>query len=184
MWRISSRRVLYLLFVAISLASLSGLGFYLPWTKDGTRLVSSPENKLQGDYHKPRPPPALKETTHPGRTHVYGFTILDQLYLWNGTLYIVTTNTSAFPERRVMIALPVDLGQGLSDEPTDEVSFFDRQRIPIERDDAGTAISHTRRSSGHFGRHCSSLRWPDNDTVRLFAIYARKLLNHSFHHEA
>ena len=60
------------------------------------------------------------ETTIPGSEPVTGFTLLDRLYLKNGTFFIVTTNISAFPPRWNMIAPGKDLSSG-NMEPTDKV---------------------------------------------------------------
>lgn len=59
------------------------------------------------------------ETTIPGNAVAHGFTVLDNVYLREGTFFIVTKNESAFPERRFIISRPVALGRG--DEPTDKV---------------------------------------------------------------
>ncbi|RDB18385.1 EGF domain-specific O-linked N-acetylglucosamine transferase [Hypsizygus marmoreus] len=65
-----------------------------------------------------------KETTIPGITSVPGFTLLDRLYLRNGTFYVVTSDISSFPPRRNMITRPVDIGRGQNMEPTDEELRF------------------------------------------------------------
>jgi hypothetical protein len=62
------------------------------------------------------------ETSIPGSELVIGFTLLDRLYLRNGTFFIVTANLSAFPPRSNMIAPAMDLGSGnASTQPTDKV---------------------------------------------------------------
>jgi hypothetical protein len=60
------------------------------------------------------------ETSIPGSELVIGFTLLDRLYLRNGTFFIVTTNLSAFPPRSNMIAPAMDLSSG-DTRPTDKV---------------------------------------------------------------
>lgn len=120
MWQ-SRRRVQQLLFVATGVACLLGLVLYSPWISGGARSSLSFQYRLQGVLDEPRLLSVTKETTHPGQTQVFGFTILDQLYLCNGTLYIVTTNTTKFPDRRAMISRAIPPDSGLSEEPTDVV---------------------------------------------------------------
>ena len=56
------------------------------------------------------------ETTLPGRKAVHGFTLLDRLYLRNGTFYIVTSNRSAFPPTREMTSPFLNMGTGHNTE--------------------------------------------------------------------
>ncbi|TFK32748.1 hypothetical protein BDQ12DRAFT_771399 [Crucibulum laeve] len=69
------------------------------------------------------------ETTIPSGAHVHGFTILDRVYLRNGTFYILTSDASRFPPRRNLISRPWKKVMGLNLDPTDE----DMQFIDIER---------------------------------------------------
>ncbi|KAG6811188.1 hypothetical protein H0H92_008628 [Tricholoma furcatifolium] len=61
----------------------------------------------------------LIETTIPGDQLVYGYSLLDRLYLRKGTLYIVTSTPSAFPERKHILSRPLDIGPGRDLDPTD-----------------------------------------------------------------
>jgi hypothetical protein len=61
------------------------------------------------------------ETRILGSELVPGFSLLDRLYLRNGTFFIVTANRSTFPPKRNIIAPGVDIGVGHSSEPTDKV---------------------------------------------------------------
>jgi protein O-GlcNAc transferase len=63
------------------------------------------------------------ETSIPGSELITGFTLLDRLYLRNGTFFIVAANLSAFPSRWNMIAPGVDLSSG-NTEPTDKVQIY------------------------------------------------------------
>ncbi|KAG5643030.1 hypothetical protein DXG03_001642 [Asterophora parasitica] len=64
------------------------------------------------------------ETTIPGGEVVYGFSLLDRLYLRKGTFYVVTSDTSTFPSRKHMIARPLDIGSGRDVDPTDKELQF------------------------------------------------------------
>jgi len=73
------------------------------------------------------PPPSTStqvETSVPGSEVVTGFTLLDRLYLRNGTFFIVTANQSVFPPKRNMIAPGMDMGAGHDTEPTDKVLSY------------------------------------------------------------
>ena len=74
----------------------------------------------------PQRPPCVSastqvETTVPGSELVTGFALLDRLYLRNGTLFVATSNRSAFPPRSNMISPGIDIGAGYDMEPTDKV---------------------------------------------------------------
>lgn len=62
-------------------------------------------------------------TTIPPGASSHGFTVLDNLYLRNGTFYIVTSKPSSFPSREHIISRPVELGPGADLQPTDQVSL-------------------------------------------------------------
>lgn len=68
-------------------------------------------------------------TTNPAGIH--GFTILDHLYLRNGTFYVVTPNAAGFPPRRNLLSRPLDLGKDYDLEPTDQVClwFFYKEEV-------------------------------------------------------
>ncbi|KAG8989728.1 hypothetical protein FRB94_014073 [Tulasnella sp. JGI-2019a] len=55
--------------------------------------------------------------------HTWGFTVFDNLYAWNGTIYIVTSNATAFPELREMTSTGYAVFNGKEEvakrEPTD-----------------------------------------------------------------
>ncbi|KAF8157138.1 hypothetical protein B0H34DRAFT_657522 [Crassisporium funariophilum] len=62
----------------------------------------------------------MQETTLPGGAPSSGFTIFDRLYVWNGTIYIVTSDPSAFPPAKLIISQPKDVGGGRNLDPTDK----------------------------------------------------------------
>ncbi|KAJ3996667.1 hypothetical protein F5050DRAFT_1757906 [Lentinula boryana] len=51
-----------------------------------------------------------KSTTIPRGAHAYGFTIFDNLYLRNGTLFAVSSDLSKFPPRETILSAPLELG--------------------------------------------------------------------------
>ncbi|KAG6835840.1 hypothetical protein H0H93_014055 [Arthromyces matolae] len=60
------------------------------------------------------------ETTIPTDQFVYGFGIFDRIYLRKGTFYIVTSDPSRFPQRKSIIARPLDSGPDVDRDPTDK----------------------------------------------------------------
>lgn len=62
-------------------------------------------------------------TTVPRHLHVHGFSLLDNVYLRNGTFFILTSKRSSFPPTRNLISVPLESGQD-DLEPTDDVSGF------------------------------------------------------------
>ena len=65
---------------------------------------------------------AIMETTLPGGAPAPGFTIFDRLYVWNGTIYAVTSNPRAFPRLRYILSQPKDHNAENDLEPTSRVS--------------------------------------------------------------
>ncbi|KAF8193270.1 hypothetical protein K438DRAFT_1829391 [Mycena galopus ATCC 62051] len=65
-----------------------------------------------------------EETTIPNGAHVHGFTVLDNIYLRNGTFYVVTDDRASFPPRDRLLSLPVQLVKDANTEPTDEQLQF------------------------------------------------------------
>ncbi|KAJ7041560.1 hypothetical protein C8F04DRAFT_1079244 [Mycena alexandri] len=81
----------------------------------------------------------LKHTTIPSGAHVHGFTVLDNIYLRNGTFYVVTMDRSTFPPRNRMLSRPIKLGSK-DMEPTDEhLQFISPEEVT---DFLGTSITH------------------------------------------
>ena len=65
---------------------------------------------------------AITETTLPGGSPAPGFTIFNRLYVWNGTIYAVTSNPRDFPQLRYILSKPKDQKGGSNLEPTSRVS--------------------------------------------------------------
>ncbi|KIM38055.1 hypothetical protein M413DRAFT_448087 [Hebeloma cylindrosporum] len=61
---------------------------------------------------------AITETTLPGGAPAPGFTIFDRLYIWNGTMFAVTSNPRAFPQIRYILSQPKEQREGNNLEPT------------------------------------------------------------------
>ncbi|KAF7349429.1 hypothetical protein MSAN_01732800 [Mycena sanguinolenta] len=67
-----------------------------------------------------------EETVIPSGAHVHGFTVLDNIYLRDGTFYVVTDDPS-FPPRNRLLSRPVEMkggGGGEDPTPTDEQLQF------------------------------------------------------------
>lgn len=67
---------------------------------------------------------AITETTLPGGAPAPGFTIFDRLYVWNGTIYAVTSDPRAFPQLRYILSQPKHRKEGNNLEPTSRVSSW------------------------------------------------------------
>ncbi|KAJ7051349.1 hypothetical protein C8F01DRAFT_999416 [Mycena amicta] len=70
--------------------------------------------------------PLHPQTTIPNNAQVHGFTVIDNLYLRNGTFYMVAPNASSvFPPRRQLLSLPVDLSVANTDPTDRELQFLE-----------------------------------------------------------
>ncbi|KAF8345461.1 hypothetical protein F5887DRAFT_1102569, partial [Amanita rubescens] len=69
---------------------------------------------------------AMAETTspEPDPFRARGFTVLDRLYMKNGTFFVVTSDSARFPPREYIISRPVDVGVGNDIAPTDKELQF------------------------------------------------------------
>lgn len=82
----------------------------------------APDTDKDKDTDAASQPSAIETlTTIPDGAHVEGFTILDQLYLRNGTFYLVTSDVSKFPPVRNMLSQPLEMAEGFDPEPTGQV---------------------------------------------------------------
>ncbi|KAJ6484476.1 hypothetical protein C8R47DRAFT_555808 [Mycena vitilis] len=68
----------------------------------------------------------IRHTTIPSGAHVHGFTVFDNLYLRNGTLYVVASDAErvALPLRERLLSRPVERVGGVGVEATDEQLRF------------------------------------------------------------
>ncbi|KAJ7199384.1 hypothetical protein GGX14DRAFT_373172 [Mycena pura] len=103
-------------------SSLFGYHYHCTWLQSRADSISPPPPK-------PTLTPApwadgWTLTTIPIGTHVPGFTLLDHLYLRNGTFYIVTSDRASFPPREDLLSRPVETvsGDWVDTGPTDEAS--------------------------------------------------------------
>ncbi|KAG7086793.1 hypothetical protein E1B28_002721 [Marasmius oreades] len=109
------RCLLLLLLVAFfALVSHFWLGSY---TNIGlTGVFQGEPASLQDDVdHQGR----LKQTTIPSDAHTHGFTVFEELYLRDGTLYIMTDNPDSFPPLSHILSQPGRRAAGVSLTPTD-----------------------------------------------------------------
>ncbi|KAF8970076.1 hypothetical protein BDZ97DRAFT_1652817 [Flammula alnicola] len=58
------------------------------------------------------------EATLPGGALAAGFTIFDRLYVWNRTIYAVTSNPKSFPLLKYILAHPQNVGRNRNLDPT------------------------------------------------------------------
>ncbi|KAJ6476926.1 hypothetical protein C8R45DRAFT_1008269 [Mycena sanguinolenta] len=68
-----------------------------------------------------------EETVIPSGAHVHGFTVLDNIYLRDGTFYVVTDDPASFPPRDRLLSRPVEMkggGGGEDPKPTDDQLQF------------------------------------------------------------
>ncbi|KAJ6570957.1 hypothetical protein DFH09DRAFT_916709 [Mycena vulgaris] len=113
----SSRRTRFVLKLAIlglvSLTAVILVGWYKQWHRITPVRPSKPS---------PQPPPSAfrwTPTTIPSGAHVHGFTVLDNIYLRNGTFYVVSTDPASLPSRERMLSRPVQGMDGVDTTPGD-----------------------------------------------------------------
>ncbi|KAF5383177.1 hypothetical protein D9615_004897 [Tricholomella constricta] len=98
-----------------------------PAAKTTTTTTAPPDingGSASNEETEEKPPAIGRFTTIPDGSHVEGFTLVDNLYLRNGTFYVVTSDVSKFPPVRNMISLPLKLELDVNLEPTDEQLQF------------------------------------------------------------
>ncbi|KAG6853187.1 hypothetical protein C0991_006218 [Blastosporella zonata] len=84
--------------------------------------TESPPSTPAGSSDKP---PAIGPfTLVPEGAHSPGFTLLDNLYLWKGTFYVITSDVSKFPPLANMISVPRPLAENVDLTPTDQEMQF------------------------------------------------------------
>ncbi|KAG5643037.1 hypothetical protein DXG03_001649 [Asterophora parasitica] len=92
--------------------------------QDATRLNNDSEKPASGVGEKPAAAARGHLTTIPEGAHIEGFTLLDNLYLRNGTFYVVTSDVSTFPPLRNMLSRPSKIESGVDLDPTDKEMQF------------------------------------------------------------
>ncbi|KAE9403549.1 hypothetical protein BT96DRAFT_990210 [Gymnopus androsaceus JB14] len=102
---------------------------------------------------------SYKSTTIPDGAHANGFTIFDNLYLRNGTLFVVTANVEAFPAKEAILSAPLDMAAGRENLPTNEhMQFIDPREAkgllgsqpPLYIDDLTVIVYDTDQFVGHY----------------------------------
>ncbi|KAJ7430813.1 hypothetical protein B0H11DRAFT_2133920 [Mycena galericulata] len=130
-----ARHIIKLAIVAVIglIASMMVIGYYNDYTRLQWRVdsMSTPPPKNPRPPQDPIPEPLLWSnwwtlTTIPKSAHVQGFTLLDNIYLRNGTFYVVTHDRALFPPRENLLSRPVDVESEdeVNTEPTDEQLRF------------------------------------------------------------
>jgi len=84
---------------------------------------------IPSTFLSPSTPTVSTETTQPG-SNTHGFNLFDNLYLRNGTFYIVTSTPSSFMPRNHIVSRPIPRGEGVDIQATDQVRIFLRHLIP------------------------------------------------------
>ncbi|KAJ6614757.1 hypothetical protein B0H10DRAFT_2043945 [Mycena sp. CBHHK59/15] len=86
----------------------------------GLRALPYPEPLSGQEINGLGPHHPVLHTTIPGNAHVNGFTVLDNIYLRNGTFYVVTPDPASLPPRNRLLSRPIPRGPGVEIEATDE----------------------------------------------------------------
>ncbi|KAF5392389.1 hypothetical protein D9757_001565 [Collybiopsis confluens] len=96
-------------------------------------------------------------TKIPGGAHSYGFTILDNIYLRNGTFFIVTPDASGFPQRQALLSAPFDLGESDLTANSSHLQFIDPQMAmeklgtsPVRIDDFTVVLYDPKQFMTHY----------------------------------
>lgn len=78
---------------------------------------------IQSTFLSPSTLTVSTETTQPG-SNTHGFNLFDNLYLRNGTFYIVTSTPSSFMPRNHIVSRPTRRGEGIDIQATDQELQF------------------------------------------------------------
>ncbi|KAE9403554.1 hypothetical protein BT96DRAFT_878635 [Gymnopus androsaceus JB14] len=109
-------------------------------------------------YDLPHDHSQIPSTRIPGGAHSYGYSIFDNLYLRNGTFYVVTADRSRFPSLDALLAVPLDRGVGFDLTANDShLAFIDPSRAveilgdsPIRLDELTVVIYDSRQFITHY----------------------------------
>lgn len=127
-----SRRQLTLLVVAVAAvllmlsttpqakerASSLSAASYTPWSWSSSKSSSFPPSDA---LTTTGPDAHITETVLPLDMHASGFTMYERLYVWNGTIYVVTKDKSKHPDLLHVLSKGKDKGTGENIDPTDKV---------------------------------------------------------------
>jgi hypothetical protein len=87
------------------------------------RCTHTTPQSITSTFLSPSTPTVGTETTQPG-SNTHGFNLFDNLYLRNGTFYIVTSIPSSFMPRNHIVSRPIPRGEGVDIQATDQVCIF------------------------------------------------------------
>ncbi|KAK1225030.1 hypothetical protein PQX77_012029 [Marasmius sp. AFHP31] len=117
----------------------------------------------------------LNPTTIPGGAATHGFTVFDELYLRDGTLYVVTKDRKSFPRLPEILAKPLKMEPGVSLVPTsDEMQFIKPERARgrfgdhIHRFDGFTILVYDPSQFMHHYYH-----WWGEIVLGLWRVYSK-----------
>ncbi|TDL23888.1 hypothetical protein BD410DRAFT_786555 [Rickenella mellea] len=170
-WTVPTRRELILVF---------GLLVVLLFVSQNDGLVFSPEsvkldevtgkegNGVQSSFsdNSLRDPRLTWGETPPETTlvaHAAGWNIFDQLYLLNGTLYIVSSNPpTSFPELRLMYSTGREVRNGKEEE---------LKRFPTDKDIRIISLTEARTLFGTSATRIDGPNWLVNDAANQFITH-------------
>ncbi|EAU82121.2 hypothetical protein CC1G_09580 [Coprinopsis cinerea okayama7 len=152
-------------------------------TVDRSRVSSSRASGIgRSVLVSTRDPTTIPSVTIPGgqqRAFVDGFSMIDRLYLRNGTFYIVT-NDPTFPPRKALIGKPVALSNGVDSEATDkEMQFLSPEEAPGVLGDVATLIPDVTvflYDSPQFMHHF--YHWWGEIILGMWRVYSTLALDH------
>ncbi|KAL0061758.1 hypothetical protein AAF712_011361 [Marasmius tenuissimus] len=117
----------------------------------------------------------LNPTAIPGGAITHGFTVFDDLYLRDGTLYVVTKDRKSFPRLPEILAKPLKMEPGVSLVPTsDELQFIKPERARgrfgdhIHRFDGFTVLVYDPSQFMHHYYH-----WWGEIILGLWRVYSK-----------
>ncbi|KAF4616544.1 hypothetical protein D9613_008387 [Agrocybe pediades] len=111
---------------------------YSPWR-------SYPPSRLTGNFpllqEKSQQIPILETTLSGNLAPVTGFTMFDRLYVKNGTIFVVSSIPAVFPDPKLILARPLDVGHGDSVDPTPkELQVVTPEQAKFMLDNRATVI--------------------------------------------
>nr|GAT47165.1 predicted protein [Mycena chlorophos] len=123
-------------------------------------------------------------TRIPNKAHVHGFTVLENIYVRNGTFFIYRDPaTETFPAARELLAKPMDKEPNINDDPTEEelrfLSSEEEMRSvlgetrPMRVEGTSVVVYDTKQFMTHF------YHWFGEIILGFWRIYSHLLLNDS-----
>ncbi|KAF7300528.1 hypothetical protein HMN09_00937300 [Mycena chlorophos] len=138
------------------------------------------ESVVDGD----ETPAVWPYTRIPNKAHVHGFTVLENIYLRDGTFFVYRDPaTETFPAARELLAKPVDKEHNVNDEPTEEelrfLSSEEEMRSvlgetrPMRVEGTSVVVYDTKQFMTHF------YHWFGEIILGFWRVYSHLLLNDS-----